>query len=954
MSALDTLLADPTITLNVAVEVSAVKRSDGSAVTFKWAFLPIDNDSTIPPYLTGVGPFNLAMQGDALFSGAATQTLGNLTLVDKSYTGQLDTLLDYTFAGLPVVVKLGDASKAYSTYATYRSGLIDGEPSLAGFTASFALQAVLARMLQESLLLGRYHGIPTCCEFLTTTGKATATRVAAYDLSTFMVSFMFRSTAIPSAAFLLCRKTVSGTNSNWSLQLNTTTGTVGAFASSAGASDISITSPTNLCDGNWHRVVFARNAALTAYLMIDGTVIGTQTPAGAADLAVANVLMGSHTGGTQPVDLLDVRIYNRYITSDEAIALTSVVSDGTDLGLVGSWRFDDNAGGTAHDYSATANNAAIAGTINTDYAWTATDLGEAQQAGTPMPMVLGVPFNCQAQLEDQSRDRYRISDVAAVAGIHTFNLRSRGVALTGSGTDYTSRGGGVYSMTIQESEPVTFDVATPDITVDALPDVVSAGLIARTRLTSGSINAGQIAAMDVLCPWIVGYFRNQDGTAADLLQEIAGNAGFHYYEDDNGKLFLDFLLPPVGPGPYGDPCLDFRGGNGNYISTVSTAAANSNSVTMACWFKVNGTDSTVTSASPVYQMLANAGGLQLGLLTNTSAAGALFISYTVGGVTINTNTTPSVYQPGAWYFVASVYDHAAQTFKVYLAPQGGSLVTVLSASGLSGAMTTMGTLLIAKPLTAGGLCGSTQYCHVWKTALSSGTLAGYMTTPPVGNEANLVAYLKLTDGYPATTVLETVGNTSYSITGSPVWCPKLSIDLEDTPSITFTDVKRAAPAWRDLVHYARNWSPQVAADIAGSVTQNNVLDFMRQWKGVLIEDNSIRARYQQARTIPANAAFADVKGGLDTCLTQTQDAQRLARYLMYRCGTDRLMGTVKMPGGSTDQRVRGLCRLGLGLRLSDEVRITSDRDGLSAGRNFRVVNTQPDPIAGANQLALWG
>lgn len=929
---LETLFSDAEATLDVAVELSSINRAMGTATTWKASRLGVYSSEALPPDLVGLGPFNFALQDDLTFGGLASQTFGTVVLDDKSHRGRYDTLGDYTFAGRAAVIKVGRRTDAYSAWETYRTCLIDGEPAVSGFTASFQLQTALGRLLHEPLEVDRYVGVPTCLRHMTTTGIATAARIAAYDLYYFTVILRFRKVAAgaPSGNVILCRKRVSDTNANWNIRLLATSGAVNFNGSSGGvANNVNLNNSTNYADGEWHTVVCSHQGQWQAYIMVDDTVTAEDTSVGLPDLAVADLQFGVLNNSADDTEICMVALFNRFMPADEARALSSTRLDGSEVGCVGLWLCDDNAGSSANDYSSSANDAAIAGVLNTDHSWQPTDLGDPELAGTPMPMPLGAPFNASAQLIDQARERYRISDQAVSVG--TVALRSRGTALTLT-TDYTNEGDGAYKMVAAEDEPVTFDV-TSSGSSHRTGTLIADTVAARSRVTASSIDELQADAMAALLPFVLGFHTDSEISAASLLAEMWATLGGAYYEDAASDLFLDFLLPPVALGPYSEPCLDIRGKAGNDVN-FGAIAGTAGSHTVAAWFKSHGSSRfAIVGAGVNYQLVVGSGS---GAVTVTGDEVCFY--HQIGISVPDLVGPPGLIQPGVWYFVAGVLDNTAKTRSLYLGPRGGTLNLIGSDSGWTGSPTNLGDALFVG-LEEGNTLNtwaSISHVQVWHTTKNLAALQALMTTPPIGNEANLAMYAPITEGS-GSTVSEKVASGVGTIEGTCAWAPRLSVSLDQTPSARLTEVKRASPVWKSVVRYARNWTVMSSADIDSGVSQANRIKYMREWRDVTLRSETVRTSYLHARELP-----------LSTCLAQRVDAQRLAALMMYRHSTDRMMGILHLPGRLA------VSRRALALNFGDEVFVTSSRHGLSSGRSFRVVGMKPNLFEQSVQLALWG
>lgn len=902
------------------------------------------------PYLLphgGVGPLPQSLSEDALFGGQASEAGGSLVVVQPTPTAatdQLSRLHDYTFSGRDFRIKVGRVADAYSAFALYRTIVADKEPDVTltgeGLRAEWQLSSSTARMLQEPITRKRYSGIPHCVRAMTTAGFASVTRIAAYDLTRYTITLRFRKVVAgnPANTVPLIRKWISSTDNNWLIRL-LTTGAVD-FANSSGGVALAVnlaSSGTGYADGAWHTLVAAQDDTTDAYLGVDGAVVGRQVPTGTPSLTVAPIAIGVLNNSGDDIEWQEAVLYNRFIAPDEAFALAASRADSGDPGCIGLWRADDGSGAAVNDYSTNANDAAIAGVLNTDYSWQPSDLGEPELAGRPFAVAYGDVLNALAVPVDSVRERYRLSEHALETAPV---VRSQGTALTGGGTDYTaSDSNRMIQMVAQEGEPVTFDHAqtTPGL---AYPTQVAYDLLTeRTRITSAMISKRYIS-IQTLAPWRSGYYSGDDTTAAVALHEILGGSGLCYFDDENGDLYTDMLLPPMGYGPYGEPCYDFNGGTGSDVTFGTIGEIASGSFTLCGWVRTPMLDGSATGGS---------GRIYFPGRSDSSDNYALFFSNKSGlstyvglwggaGTVLESPINP--FEAFAWYFVAGVHDEGAATNRLYIAKRGRPLVQVASAAA-SAQFGSPGSLIV------GGFqsedadaWGALQHVQAWDTVKTLDQLKALMLTPPVGNEANLVAYIPLNEGSGApvevvTSTTGTVRNLNYD---SQRWAPRLEVDLDANPEVTLREFRPAEPAAESIVRYARNRNVMSSAEIDSAVTQLTRWGLMREWKDVPLQSADARTRHKNSRRVI-----------LDSPLTERAGAYRLARTMANRLVSGLYVGVLSFPAGSS------LARRACGLRLTDEIGLkVALPGGLAAWRSFRVVSVAPNPLTLSTEIGFWG
>ncbi len=951
-AALDLILGDTASTLEVVAEIDSAHRSTGTLKT--WYFSTELRSTTAAetpasteflPFLQfgGVlGPLSQSLSEDILFNGLAENNPGTLTLLQRVVDNdQLSDMNNYVFAGYKVRIKIGKVSDTlYSSFITFRTVTVNIDPIIqttsSGLQAIFQLSSALKRMLDEPLIVKRYVGIPHCLRFLTATGQAIVTKVAAHDARSFTVGIKFRATAAPAVARRIFSKLVSGTNTHFFFAIQTT-GKVTLTSTSNLAVDISFTSTSSICDGAWHTLIFSRDNATTAWVSIDNVDLTTYTPLGPTDLSNANLNFGLSAGGDD-IDLCDARFLDRYMTSDEAQSYFATRSNGDDLNVIGLWRFDDNTGGVANDYSATNADAAISGVLNTDYSWTYTDLGEPELAGRPYPLSVGNVINARAHLIDAVRERYRGNNDSTgwfkSLSNTTLTVRSQGTVLTGGGVDYTaptSGGDGVFNTTAAEAEPITFDHLNNGTDEEAIyPSRVAYDLLTqRTRLDYTNINNYSAESLKLLCPWPSGYYTDSDTTAQQALSEILGQCGIHYYEDNNGLIFFNSLLPPTGYGPYNEPAYDFRGmNNGISFGDVGDVSSTS-SCTICGWFKVNLADQTAFLITPADPDVG-----RLYLLGKQDVNGNYAVYFQAVGVDagklifriagVDLKTAAGVVTPYRWNFFACVFDNTANTMKFYLAPLGANLKEIASIANANAPVVN------SLPLAITNYYGwmAVQHLQVWTSVKSVAQLNALNATPPVGNEAGLVAYIPFNErtGIPIEVVSGTVGTIFESLPPQPEWAPKLEVNLDETPSVKLTDFHHTHPASDIIIYYMKNRFQMDSADVDIGVSQNARLALTCTSLDVRLENTVLKSRFKSAKKII-----------LDSPLTDYESALRLLRVMYARFGTDQYVGTLTFPSGLN------ISRLACGLTIGDEIGITgSIPSQLQTPRSFRVVSVAPN------------
>jgi hypothetical protein len=951
----------------VIVEINSVKRSDFTPKV--WYFstqlretgpTDIPHDTTMPGYLEGgtLGPLTQSLSED-LFSGLASIQPGTLKIVQTDVDpDELSQLHDYIFAGQRVVVWLGlESFEFFTDFKTYKTLTVSVDPSIEltanGMEAIFTLASATNRLLKENLITDRYRGIPHCVHFLTSGGSITRAHSSVHSLSRFTAMVTFRTPSSAAGNTALFRKQTSATNCNWSIRM-LTNGHVSVLSSTGLATDVSIETADSFADNEWHTAIFARNDDQTAYFILDNEIIEIVTPTGSTDLPASIIEIGSYIGTDRYGG--DVRLYP-YMTPSEARLKASQRADGSEC--VALWRLDDNAGSTANDYSPNNLDATINGTINTDWKWDLTDFGEPELAGNPYPILVGEVFNAKAQLTDIGRKRYR-ANVDAVDW-HTTSpssntdlvVKSQGTILTGGGVDYTAPsdgGGGIFSTTSLEAEPVTFDlIKNSSGTTDAWLSVVGFNLANhRTPNFGDEFDINQLTRLGFLCPWKAGWRTEVDATLSKALEDIYGSSGLAYFENEGGDIFVDLLRPPIGYGPFGHPMVEFNGQSGMDFGDVADI---SGSCTLACWFitpTVNQSATYIANSEFVMISKPHIGTTNYALYLITSGADAGKLAFKIGNQILL--SPAGLVEPNELYFVAAIFDDGANTAKINLTKTGevfGSLLVIASATNSNSPTVNTDSLFVGGE--ANWPWGAIQFAQVWSTANTLVSLQNQAARAsyPAGNEANLVFYAPMTEGQgKAFNLINTVGET---LQYPQKWAPRLTVDLNETPSVKLSDYHRMDPAGEIIIKYSKNWFVMSESDIDSGVSQNSKLALKKEWKEIFADDQDILDNYDKFKKII-----------LSTALTTQEGAEKLYHVILNRFGEDRWIGKLTFPGGLDISAPA--CALQIGDEIGIKSTIPSQLSRIflpspsteTIGKSFRVIAVSPNLLNLSTTIVFWG
>lgn len=872
---------------------------------------------TFAARLNDPGTLSLQLSEDLIFSGIAQSQLGEVMLdntpAGNDTAGPFDGWLSLTFAGRDYTLYGGEAGTAFSTFEVLRTEKISGEPRVSATEVRVSLLSPMER-LNVPLIVDHYVGIPTCIEGLTTSFQVNVPHIADYDVTDFTIFFRFNLAGNPAANRNLILKETAFNNRNFLIQ-HRTDGGFDCYASIGGVSNLLLNTTADYADGNWHTLVWSLLDKTTTYLMLDGAVIDTETAAlvaGSVNVQTAQISMAlAYSGGK----FCDARLYNAYLSPDEARSILNTRIDGDETGVVGSWAFEDGSGAVVTDNSPNANHGAIAGTIDVAWKWSPTDLGMRELAGQAMPIVHGMVMHAPADLIDDSEERYRIRDkVANTLAADPPVLYSKAVELE-LVTDYTDEGGGVYQTTSEVDEPVTFAYTIQSEDGSAYPDLIAEWIVKRGGFLSSAISTPALNELRFILPFQSGWFHSgQSAQLQTVIHDLLVGGGSHLRQDAAGLFVPGYLLPTVSPGPYSseEAVIDFHGnGSVNFGSLGGQTGSHSR----VFWIK-NLTFGL--SARVVDTPIARKSGQYSIILTTNGALRVEHDELSPSGIETAANILPIE----AWWCAVVTYNVSTGVRNLYFGPAGGGAVARASD-------TTTGS--IADPggdLIVGNLAGSISHLIEYDKVLSGAEINAIMSTPPVAGASNLTFYSSMTDGK-GSTVKEIVSGGVGTLTSACKWAPQVTFDMA-TAGATFTP-RQLIPASKVVVGFKENFKPLTESEIADGVSRKDRVPFKRQRQSVPVENPDARTDYLDTRSEVLRSPFY-----------LRSQAQALARNVLSRLGPNRSAGVLENGG-----------RDAVSLDLTDEIRIVTYRYGLPLGDAYRVVRKNVRYAGLTADLELW-
>ena len=953
----------PDVQVDLSVEISYAVRSTGtesklwiSKIGRKTTYDDYPSMTDIEPLLDSVTIPGQALLADSLFSGiikgdSAKLTLSNVA-VGQAGAGFFDAAyLANTYSGRRIVVRAGESGQQHRGAEPIWSGIVKGEPVVTPTTITFEVSPHAGWLEDSKLEVPRFVGIQTCLENLTTGAvRGTTASSSSWDQTSLTVAMRLAIAADPATLGNPLFRSASAANQWVTVLYNT------AFPSDVGKFAVQVTfagvlteihKSARIDDGKFHSVVWSILDQTSSYLMVDGEVVSEYTPA-------ASIGTASGAGLSWLTNFIgkacDVRIYQCYLEPDEASSVFGQRAE-PDARCVGMWRCDDGLGSTVNDYSTTGADVTIAGAENTNFQWTASDLGDEGLAGQPMPLVSGDVFGAPAPISDVARGRARYADVDAATATPTVKLRGYEVDLT---TDYTEADG-VLDFVDAPAEPVTVDVSHGSHAAQ-LGTLALAELTGRVEaaIEDETVSVEHFEALKAVAPWDAGFAWDDPPTPAEFLKQVIGTAGGLIDRDRWGRVAPGFLLPTINPGPYGlEPLLEFCGHPHGGVSVAPSAisAIDTASFALSFWFKSWASSHTflvpediiVWSYGPFGAQVVGADA-RFGFGSEYGLTGGDRSLFSVFGPSIssgnNTYSPAGFFRHNTWYYVLLSYDTTASangTIYLSAAALGDAALTGLSSSAISGgtmnALTTSPLIIggsSAATTTAAGFAGSVCYVSVFDQHMEPGDVVDHLTDRPDGTKGE-VLHLPMTDGS-GDTVLDSIGGGSYRILGAR-WCPRMTIDTRYSSQGQgkLQNIRMLRPASRVEARYRKNHRPLVGDELSPVVRETAAGQAQRQEFLAARRTNDVRSTYPDAREII-----------LETALADEADAIRAAGWLADRFAPGRKVIDVQ------DVR-RGI----LALNLTDEIHIYDPRFE-SSGKAMRAVQIQAALEQLKGTLQGWG
>lgn len=970
MTALKDLLADPDQTIAFLVELDYRNPSTDVEDTVRITDNNIALDDLPAGYVWGllgppkegqdssVGPGVRAVSAEADdLGGILNLTVEPITLLnvppEPGGAGPLDWLRNVTLSGRPVRVLAGSPTEDPATdWEDVASGIVQDEPEVDRDRAVVVIRVKSALgILDQDLDVGTYVGEPNALRMLTSTGIADAANNAAHHLTSFHLAGRFWHPGVGATNRFLSRRILGGIQ-NWNVRLLATSGLFNARYSHSAGTIVDLTSASRFDDGKVHFWDFDFRSG-RQYVMVDGVIVAQGTATHTPDLPTAGVSQGAtfQTGA-----ILDHRILNHSIDPNEARSWMAVRASGTEQGLVGLWRGDDNGGNTLTDYSPTGAHATIAGVENTAFEWVSSDLGTPELAGTSMLAMVGAIWTFVCDLVDAVRERWRFND-RALPSIGTVSVRDQGELLTGGGTDYDVENDSIIALVGEAGEPLTVShVPIPlyDYDIDRL---LAELVVTRGPLATAEIDTIRLGSLYAVAPGLMTRRAPIKGLVEDkVLRGVLGCASVRR----DAVLAFDSIVPPTAPSPADGPCVEIsasgQAGDGMISWETGTPFITQRNFTLCAWLKTHrwGPNDSPFGDIPVLRLSDGSDHELRFNIDVDSGVPFVEIEWHFQGSLVAIGNEQRRQAGigellgdalGRWAFLVVVHNEATAQTLFYLGLEGEATLRLLGTADnlIWDAHFPDGISLpgfedlhiggdVGNPL--GGIYrhfrGSVWNPQAWDAALTLAEIEDIFTDD-VASTTNRTFYATVA-GLSVDALEDQESSTAGVAVGDVVQRPDLEVDLRQTPRPW--DEKRLRPAKSIRVHYQENPNPLGPADIASAVPDDERAAQKRDHLALPVVLPEVADDYLDARDIIIKSPWYTISGA--------QAALRLARY---RFGEGRFFAMLGAAAGAP-------LRQGITLEVGDEVRVYGHQE-LEDGPVYRVASNRAKLTDLDAELGLW-
>lgn len=178
--------------------------------------------------------------------------------------------------------------------------------------------------------------------------------------------------------------------------------------------------------------------------------------------------------------------------------------------------------------------------------------------GNPKPLLYGKVYGIEPVQVNTTRRIYQVN----AGAVNTIAVYDAGIALT-AGAAYASQvdmetnapaagqyrawlAGGMFRLGSTPAGQVTADVTQTASTANHTAAQILKALALQAGISSGSISAADVTALDTANGAELGIYLAQETSALEAMDEVAASVGAYYIFDSAGALRMGVLLAPTG------------------------------------------------------------------------------------------------------------------------------------------------------------------------------------------------------------------------------------------------------------------------------------------------------------------------------------------------------------------------------------------------------------------------
>lgn len=465
------LLADPYAQRQILANVTAYNGSTTTTLRYSESGFASKPTDSVPNEFWDARIVEKPLVRRSMFApgrigGRADADYGSLVLANASETTTtLDALRTYAFDGRAVELRMvGTLSNGtvvgYDDGGTVFSGTCAGDAVLTEETVTLRLRGY-EWLFDKPVQQRTYRGMSHCLAFDGSNDYATFnTHTSQYACT---IEFWMRcdgdNGAVTTQVVGEHATAHAAATVDWYFQISTA-GVLSAVIHRTQASPTTLTmSGVDVRDGWFHHVALSlQSGSGLAKLYWDGELVASGTAPTFAAIAAATLTFGSLTGGSSNCfngRIDEVRFWKSALTQAQIQAtMNTEIASPVAASMFGYWKLNDNTGTSPADSSGNGKTGTLPGATATP-TWSSSLSGDANLAGTPIPIVYGAVADAQPVLIDASRLIYQVHDGRNGQPLNRISsVYDKGVSIAGFTPDLTR---GLVTLSANPAGTITVD-----------------------------------------------------------------------------------------------------------------------------------------------------------------------------------------------------------------------------------------------------------------------------------------------------------------------------------------------------------------------------------------------------------------------------------------------------------------------------------------------------------------